>query len=89
MKDNEGTGVNLVASIKLSEDQVKTAVVDMLLKNEEFASVVGDNEVYLTTRWLTDKWSDPNVLVYLEVFKKSSDGDQDSEAEAAQADEGE
>tara|TARA_B100000029_G_scaffold492698_1_gene554299 strand:+ start:974 stop:1222 length:249 start_codon:yes stop_codon:yes gene_type:complete len=69
--ENEQRKVNTepLAQVKLTEDQVKHALAEYLMKNDEFKSMVDGKKILLTTNWHTTKWSDPEVLAVCAVFE--------------------
>ena len=58
---------------KLSEEQVRQALVEYLLKNDEVKAAIGDKSVLVVPSWQTSKWSDPNAFVYLEIAEAIDD----------------
>ena len=49
MDENEKVKVDHLASVRLTEDQVKSAIIDMLYQNEEFVSLAGEKKIYVAT----------------------------------------
>jgi hypothetical protein len=65
---NEQQG-KLIASTKLTEENVRHAIVQFLLKNDEFSELVGEKKVIISTDWQVSKWSDPNAFVHVNVVE--------------------
>jgi hypothetical protein len=70
MSNQQGT---IIASTKLSEENVRTAIAQFLLKNDEFAELIGDKKVILSTSWQVSKWSDPDAFVHISVVEPTDE----------------
>ena len=66
MNEQQGT---LIASTSLTEENVRTAIVQFLLKNDDFSKLVGEKKVIISTNWQVSKWSDPNAFVHVNVVE--------------------
>ena len=66
MNEKQGT---LIASTSLTEENVRTAIVQFLLKNDDFSKLVGEKKVIISTNWQVSKWSDPNAFVHVSVVE--------------------
>ena len=73
---NEQQGI-LIASTKLTEENVRTAIVQFLLKNDEFSDLVKDKKVIITTDWQVSKWSDADAFVHVSVVEPTNEVDTD------------
>ena len=58
-----------LAQISLTENQVKQAIAEFLVKNEEFKTMTDGKRVLLTTNWQTSKWSSPDSMVICDVLE--------------------
>ena len=76
-----------LAEIRLSEEQVRTAIIEFSLKNEEFSSLVKDKSVLVTPVWQTTKWSNPDAFVHLYVAEATDEDLKDKSEPAAQGEE--
>ena len=70
-----------LAEIRLTEEQVRTAILEFALKNEEFSDLVKDKSVLVTPVWQTTKWSNPDAFVHLYVAEAT---DEDLEGDNVQ-----
>ena len=51
---------SIIATAQLTEEQVRVAVVEYLLKSEELKEAIEGKATRAVTQWQTSKWSDPN-----------------------------
>ena len=58
-----------LAQVSLTENQVKQAIAEFLVKNEEFKTMTDGKRVLLTTNWQTSKWSSPDSMVICDVLE--------------------
>jgi len=57
--------VSILASARLTEVQVQSALAEFLLKNQELKDALADKTVEIRTQWQTSKWSNPDALVHV------------------------
>ena len=77
-QETENT-VKVLASAKLTEPQVQTALLEFLLKNEEFKDMIVGKGIAVSTQWQTSKWSDPDALVHIFVTENSTSVQEEAE----------
>jgi len=63
---------NVLVGAHLTEEQVQSAILEYLLKHDEFKEIVTGKPIIVTTDWHTTKWSNPDVLVHL-VVRENTD----------------
>ena len=77
--EQEQKTIAVLASARLTESQVQTAIAESLLKNEELKDALTGKNLRVHTQWQTNKWSDPDALVHVfftEDLKTVSDGEE-------------
>jgi len=73
-KMSEEQQPQVVATARLTEEQVRLAIAEFLFKNEELREAVQDLQVIVVTNWQTTKWSDPDAMVHVTI-QHSPEGD--------------
>ena len=78
-----------LATVKLTDLQVRQALVDYLNKVSEFKELIEGKKIAIQMNWQTNKWSDADHFVHASVFEltpvASDEAEQDEPAEAAEA----
>ena len=91
MENEEKTALGRpMAKVGLTEEQVRHALIDFVLKNDEVKELVQDKNVVVFPVWHTTKWSDQNVLVHLDIVESVDEDDwsEDQDSDASPSDEG-
>ena len=72
-----------LATVKLTDIQVRQALVDYINKVPEFKKMIDGKKVAVQMNWQTNKWSDADHFVHAVVFEltpvtEDSDSEDDS-----------
>jgi hypothetical protein len=65
MNQNEKKKAVVIASTRLTENQVHQAIMDLLFKDEDFVKSLSGLDVVMRTKWHVSKWDDPDILCTL------------------------
>ena len=66
-------GPRVIASAKMTKDQVEMSVVKTLIEqNEDLSTEIDGKSVKIVTQWQTQKGSDPDYLVHVHFVQDES-----------------
>jgi len=67
--ETETKQYEIIASLRLTEQQVNQALAQYVLNNEELKELIGSKKVMILPKWQTTKWSDKDSLVFLDFVE--------------------
>ena len=66
-------GPKVIASAKMTKDQVEMSLVKTLVEqNEDLSTAIDGKSVKIITQWQTQKGSDPDALVHVHFVEDES-----------------
>ena len=77
MSDNDNTQkkAKIIATAKLTENQVQTALVRFLSNDKELQSALGENETVSWVNWHVNKWDSPDAFCTVSFASVLSDAE--------------
>lgn len=71
--NKEGQKMRLLMTANLTDEDLKIALLQYLIKNEEVNEALSGKTVSVIPEWQVTKWSDPDVFVRVNVVENISE----------------
>ena len=77
-EDDQSEAPKIIASAKMTKDQVEMSLVKSLIEqNEDLSTSIDGKSIKIVTQWQTQKGSDPESLVHV-YFVESGEASEES-----------